>query len=124
MAVGSPAQGQLRQGEREGVQPAVRHDQKRVSVAHPAGIPERKHHRQPPVHAERGHAQHGVTGGEGLRGAHSAAQRLPERLRARGHPEESGWHVDKGEEDVGQGQVEDEKTWHVGPELPTLGEAQ
>ena len=122
VAVAPPVHQQLGEGEGEGLQPGVRHDEERVPVAHLAGVAEREHHRHPPVHAERGHAQHRVSGEESLRKADGLAERVPEGLRARGHPEERGGHVDEREEDVGEGEVEDEDAGHVGAQLGALGE--
>ena len=123
VAVPPPVHQQLGDRERERVEPRVRHDQERVPVAHLAGVPQGEHHRDPPVHAERGHAQHGISGEESLRETHRPAERVAEGLRALGHPEESGGHVDDGEEDVGEGEVQDEEPGHVRSQLGALGQA-
>lgn len=115
MAVSSPVHQQLGQGKSERLQPRVRHDQKSIPVAHLAGVTKGEHHGYPPVHAQRRHAQHSISGEESLGKADGLAEQVPEGLRAFGHSEKRGGHVDDSEEDVGEGEVQDEDAWHVGP---------
>lgn len=122
VAVADPGEEQRRQGEGEGVQPRVAHHDQRVLVAHLGGVAEREHHRDPPVNAERCHAQHGVGGEESLQKAHRVASAVPKRLLLPDNPHQSGRHVEHGDEDVAEGQVHGEHTGHLPADLGAVDE--
>lgn len=100
VAVASPVHHQLSERKDERVKPGVGHDQKSVPVAHLAGVSQRKYYRYPPVHAQRRHAQHGITGDKSLGKADDVAEQVPQGVCATDHPQKSGRHVDNTEEDV------------------------
>lgn len=110
-------------GEGHGVRPRVAQDERCVLVAHFGVIPQREHHRDPPVDAERSHAQHGVGGQEGLQESHQLAEAVPSRLSLADESHQSERHVGHGQQQVAECEVQVEETGHLLADLRVVQEA-
>jgi len=108
--VSHPREAGGHRGEGHGVRPRVAEHKHRVFVAHFGVIPQREHHGDPPVDAQRCHAQHRVGGQEGLQEAHELAEAVSPRLSLTDKSHQSERHVGHGEQQVAEGEVEVEQT--------------
>ena len=121
--VSHPGEAGGHRGEGHGVRPRVPEHERRVLVAHLGVVPQGEHHRDPPVDAQRCHAQHRVGGQEGLQEAHDLTEAVPSRLRLADESHQSERHVGHGQQQVAEGEVEVEQTWDLLADLRVVQKA-
>lgn len=92
-------------------------------MAHLGVVPQGEHHRDPPVDAQGGHAQHGVGGQEGLQEPRDLAEAVSPRLSPADESHQSERHVGHGQQQVAEGEVEVEQTGHLSADLRVVEKA-
>lgn len=121
--VSDPREAGGHRGERHGVRPCVPENKSRVFMAHFGVVPQREHHRYPPVDAQSGHAQHRVGGEEGLQETHDLAEAVSSWLSLTDKSHQGEWHVGHGQQQVAKGEVEVEQTGDLLADLRVVEKA-
>lgn len=123
LMVAEPGQAGGHRGEAERMDPGVPQGDHRVPVADPRVVAERKHHRHPPVDAQRGHGEHRVSDEKKVEETDHLTKDGPPGVPLAEEPRHGQRHVGHAQQQVAQSQVEGEQRGHLFADLRVVQKA-